>query len=60
MVHIPAPPLTTVRVEKQMMGQLAVRRLLERLCGETADEIHNAIVTPTRLIIRESTGPAPK
>jgi LacI family purine nucleotide synthesis repressor len=54
------PPLTTIRVEKQIMGQLAVRHLLEHLRGETDGEMHNAIITPTRLIVRESTGPAPR
>lgn len=47
------PPLTTVRVEKELVGRTAVERLVKRL--SRADHIPTTTVTPTRLIVRKST-----
>ncbi len=54
------PHLTTIRVEKRLMGQLGARQLIKRLQAPDPDQPRTATVTPTRLIVRESTGPAPK
>ena len=47
------PPLTTVKILKKKMGQLAVLRLIEKLNG-TSDETIKILVG-ARLIEREST-----
>lgn len=54
------PPLTTVRVNKEFMGRLAVRRLYARMQQALAeDETEPAVVTlvPVSLIIRDSCRP---
>ena len=53
------PPLTTVRLPAYRMGLLTARLLVELLEGPAAIGAEH-IVLPTRLVIRESTGPAPK
>ncbi len=60
-IHIASmliPSLTTVHVYKQAMGQIAVERLLARLNGD--DTPRQIILVGTRLMIRQSTGPAPR
>jgi DNA-binding LacI/PurR family transcriptional regulator len=52
-----APPLTTVRQDFMEIGRRAVASLLSELAGGTPLP-HEPI--PPRLIIRESTGPAPR
>jgi DNA-binding LacI/PurR family transcriptional regulator len=53
------PPLTTVHVHKQHMGELAAERIVKRI--EDEDEIPLFIQTPTHLVIRQSCGSeAPK
>ena len=55
------PPLTTVRVDKELMGRLAVRSLLSRINeGQTSatgatEPVH--ISVPVFLVVRESCGP---
>lgn len=51
------PSLTTVHVYKQAMGKIAAERLLARLNGD--DTPRQTILVGTRLMIRNSTGPAP-
>ena len=46
------PPLTTVRVPKEEMGRLAVRRVLERVNGERKKAVVD--IVKTELIIRSS------
>ena len=57
-----ARPLTTVRVDKESMGRLAVRRLIARI-EESRDERVPVppcrYVIPVSLIVRESTCPPP-
>jgi len=51
------PPLTTLRQDKQALGQGAVQRLMQLIQGASPPDPLNV---PTRLIVRGSTGPAPK
>lgn len=48
------PPLTTVQVHKQLMGELAAERVVKRI--ENPNEIPLFIQTPTSLVIRRSCG----
>lgn len=48
------PPLTTVRVNKEIMGELAARRLLELIGDE--QQPHCRIIVGTTLIVRQSCG----
>ncbi len=47
-----APPLATVRVHKEFMGETAFSLAMERL--ETARKISKKVMIPTELILRES------
>ncbi|MBW7453906.1 LacI family DNA-binding transcriptional regulator [Paenibacillus sepulcri] len=47
------PPLTTVKIYTEQMGQTAVRMLLERIGGR---EVPLKVVLPARLIVRSSCG----
>ncbi|HUX21523.1 MAG TPA: substrate-binding domain-containing protein, partial [Spirochaetia bacterium] len=49
------PPLTTVHVPKRLMGAVAVQRLLHVIQGRN-EPLHKVLI-PTRLKVRESTGP---
>ena len=49
-----SPPLTTIRVYKEELGSIAVRKLLKLINGEE-DKISNTLV-PVRLIERNSVG----
>ena len=53
------PRLTTVRQPLFQMGQIAARTLLQRLSGEDSEALPFIAVEP-ELMLRESTGPAPK
>ncbi len=48
------PPLTTVRVNKEIMGELAARRLLELIGDE--QQPHCRTIVGTKLIVRQSCG----
>jgi LacI family transcriptional regulator len=50
------PPLTTVRQDRVVMGQGAVRLLLSMIEDESVVEL-SPLVVPTRLVVRHSTGP---
>ncbi len=52
------PSLTTVHVYTQAMGRIATERLLARLQGD--DTPPQKITVGTRLVVRNSTGPAPQ
>lgn len=47
------PPLTTVRVEKELMGTEAVERLRKRMAGR--NHIPETTIIPTRLVVRNTT-----
>jgi len=51
------PPLTTIHVEKELMGRQAVEQLKRAL----SEKNHVPVVTvvPPRLVVRQSSGPAP-
>ena len=49
------PRLTTIYQDKQLMGELAVQQVLNRIQDPTLPR--EEIVLPARLVIRESTGP---
>ncbi len=48
------PPLATVRVHKEFMGETAVELLLERILRKR--EISKKVIVPTEMICRESLG----
>lgn len=52
------PALTTVHQPVYEFGRTAVELLLKRLNGEPLDDMH--VRLPTQLIVRQSTGPAPR
>jgi LacI family transcriptional regulator len=52
-----APPLTTIRQDRVAMGRGAVRRLVAMIEGT---EEATPLIIPTQLVVRKSTGPAPK
>lgn len=49
------PRLTTIHQDKDKIGKLAVKQLLKRI--QAPDLPPEQIILPTRLVIRESTGP---
>ncbi|GAA3738874.1 DNA-binding LacI/PurR family transcriptional regulator [Spinactinospora alkalitolerans] len=51
------PPLTTVDLNLQQLGATAVQHLFRALRGEKTSGV---VRQPGRLVIRESTGPAPR
>jgi LacI family transcriptional regulator len=54
------PPLSTVRVDKEYMGRLAVRRIQFRLAEDRLNpEPAILIKTAAQLVLRESCGPPP-
>ena len=48
------PTLTTLHVHKELLGELAVERIIRRI--ENPNEIPLRIITPTSLVIRQSCG----
>lgn len=48
------PPLTTIRQDKQVLGQEAISRLVQLIEG---NEVPPPLVAPTQLVVRASTGP---
>ena len=55
--HYTTPPLTTVRQDRIAMGRGAVQRLVAIVEG-TGEA--SPLILPTHLVVRKSTGPAPK
>jgi LacI family transcriptional regulator len=53
-----SPALTTVGCHIDAMAKALVQRLTERITGETAAAEPVGMVVPTRLITRQSSGPA--
>lgn len=51
------PPLSTVRVSKELMGVMAARRLLDRIADPGGPPVR--VYIGTELIIRQSCGPHP-
>ena len=49
------PPLTTVRVDLQLVGRLAAQALFRKMNGEEPEK--NEAVVPVELVVRESTAP---
>jgi LacI family transcriptional regulator len=49
------PELTTIRVDKEDLGAVALRRLVEMI--ETKKEFLGRVFTPVELIVRQSTAP---
>lgn len=57
MASFSSPRLTTIFQDKELMGKLAIRQILKHI--QNPDLPNETIEIPTRLMIRESTGPAP-
>jgi len=53
------PPLTTLTAPIEQAGRVAVSMLLARLTEPAAVDRRRAVLLPTHLTIRDSTGPAP-
>jgi LacI family transcriptional regulator, galactose operon repressor len=53
------PPLTTLTTPIEEAGRVAVSMLLSRLKDPSAPVTRRAVVLPTHLTVRESSGPAP-
>lgn len=53
-----APSLTTLHLPLQAMGMAAAERLLAQIQGRTA--FNDPVIVPVTLLVRGSTGPAPK
>jgi DNA-binding LacI/PurR family transcriptional regulator len=51
------PPLTTVRVDLQLVGRLAAQALLLKMNGDEPE--NNESVVPVELVVRKSTAPPP-
>ena len=51
------PPLTTMRQDRVAIGRGAVQRLVAMVEGT---EEASPLIVPTQLVVRKSTGPAPK
>jgi LacI family transcriptional regulator, repressor for deo operon, udp, cdd, tsx, nupC, and nupG len=51
------PPLTTIAQPMREIGEGTVRLLLDILSGKTV--VPTSVTLPHKLIVRESTGPAP-
>lgn len=49
------PSLTTIRVDKEELGAVAMRRLVEMI--ETKKELPGKVFTPVELVVRQSTAP---
>jgi len=49
------PPLTTIRVDKGLMGSIAVQRIVQRISNPSQPPTTTLI--PPRLVVRESTAP---
>ena len=49
------PPLTTIHVDKGLMGSIAIQRLVQRINGN--NPVPTTTLIPTRLIVRDSTAP---
>lgn len=48
------PPLTTVNVHKELLGELAAERMIRRI--ENPQEVPLRIIVPTELMVRQSCG----
>jgi DNA-binding LacI/PurR family transcriptional regulator len=57
LAEVSDPPLTTVRIAKELMGELAARQLLELIHSERALPVKSVVATT--LIVRGSCGPEP-
>ena len=53
MASLTTPPLTTIRQDRNQLGSVAFRRLLERIADP--DLLANEILFPAPLVVREST-----
>lgn len=57
MSHYTIPPLTTVNVDKGLLGRRAVDHVIQLIEERTTEAISEVI--PVSLVVRDSTGPAP-
>jgi DNA-binding LacI/PurR family transcriptional regulator len=57
LARVVEPPLTTVAVDPEAFGAVAVERLLTEMRGEAGPAV---VVTPVELVVRGSTGPPPQ
>jgi LacI family transcriptional regulator len=55
-----SPPLTTVRQPVEEMGRLTIERILDQINGNPIPDGEMFVEILPELVIRESTGPAPK
>jgi len=51
------PPLSSIRQDRQMIGETAAEMLMERILAPDDEHLAHAAVLPVSLVVRKSTAP---